>query len=825
MGDLILLIVLAILATPLFIVIHIYRRLSDLRNRIEENFANDQAEKHVIRRALERLNQLEATVRQLESEKGFSGQRTPGVTHSEPIGQARGASPGAASTITPDPSSAQPETITELPPLPPLPPVAATQKSVGSSSDNRHEPVTADQVQLKPLATVDSAVLKTSPRATTTFEQPGHSSHTISATPQEWEAMIGGNLLNKLGAFILVIGLGLFLYYTLDSFGPFAKLFIGFLVGSALLAGSTFAERWDQDPLFIRGLFGAGWASLYFTAYAAHGLQATRVIDSPVAAGALLLVTAAGMVAHSLHFASESTTGLAFLIAFVGMVIGPESGFTNFATLVLVSGLLFLSYRFAWSHLALAGIFLGYGLHFFHPVTGLGEGLVAGTTRTLPVANNILLCIYWLGFELTAIVTAWRHTVPGQIRGAQFLGNAGGFFLVSYLLRPIPPQGGEYVLWAEMAAFYLLSGYLRYSLFPARTNQDDSPEDAWFGNSESALCASVIATVLLVWYLLPATLVCIGWGVISLLVIEIGLRLPFPQLRNLGHLAAILAFGRVFMANLSIDGHTAGISHRLLTILPLVALYLQIFLRHAEDGISRNSTDGQRLITRAYLYFPVILLAVLARFELGRGLATPVWAGMALILQLMGRHFQLIDLQRQSIILGLFTALHGWGTDLRSLEASGWTANSPFIGGLTILLLFVCEAVTPREPPWREQEFEGAPTGIGNLLENKGRLLFSLSASFLLAFLLYLEISGSLLSMAWAFQGGLLLVLGFALREKPARQSGLLLLFLCLAKLFFHDLQNLDVPFRILSFVVLGLLLLGISWFYSRYQEKIKEYL
>ncbi|HNV70943.1 MAG TPA: DUF2339 domain-containing protein, partial [Candidatus Ozemobacteraceae bacterium] len=600
---------------------------------------------------------------------------------------------------------------------------------------------------------------------------------------------------------------------------------IGLLVGGGLLASSAAAERWGQDPLFIRGLFAAGWASLYFTVYAAHGLSATRVIDSPVVAGVLLMITAIGMVAHSLHFASEATTGLAFLIAFVGMVIGPEGAFTNFASLLLVAGLLLLSYHHAWSRLALVGTFLGYGLHFFHPVTGLGEGLTAQATRTLPVANNLLLCLYWWGFELMAIVTAHRHSVSGQLRGAQFMSNALGFFLVSYLLRPDPPQGGEYVLWAEMATFYLISAYLRYSKFPAKEDPDDAADNSWFGNSESALCASVVAAVLCVWYLCPATLVVIGWGIISLLVIELGLRLPFPTLKNLGHGVAMLSFGRVFLSNLTIDGHTAGVSHRLLTVLPMIALYIQIFLRHAEDGVARDSGEGQRVITRAYLYFPVILLAALARFELGRGLATPAWALLALSLQVLGRQFHLIDLQRQSVVLGLLTALHGWGTDLRSLEASGWLASSSLIGTVSIVLLFACEAATPREPPWREQEFEGAPTGIGNLLENSGRLLFSLSASFLLAFLLYLEITGSLLSMAWALQGGLLLVLGFALREKPARQSGLLLLFLCLAKLFFYDLQNLDVPFRILSFVVLGLLLIGISWFYTRYQDKIKEYL
>jgi uncharacterized membrane protein len=39
------------------------------------------------------------------------------------------------------------------------------------------------------------------------------------------------------------------------------------------------------------------------------------------------------------------------------------------------------------------------------------------------------------------------------------------------------------------------------------------------------------------------------------------------------------------------------------------------------------------------------------------------------------------------------------------------------------------------------------------------------------------------------------------------------------------DLRHMEVPFRIISFCLVGALLMGVSWIYSRYRDEIKKYL
>ena len=98
-------------------------------------------------------------------------------------------------------------------------------------------------------------------------------------------------------------------------------------------------------------------------------------------------------------------------------------------------------------------------------------------------------------------------------------------------------------------------------------------------------------------------------------------------------------------------------------------------------------------------------------------------------------------------------------------------------------------------------------------------------ASALLALLLFYEASGSWLTMAWGLEGVVLLMAGFPTRERNLRLSGMLLLLLCIGKLFFYDFRHLDTPYRILSFLVLGLFLLGVSWIYTRFRDVIRRYL
>ena len=81
------------------------------------------------------------------------------------------------------------------------------------------------------------------------------------------------------------------------------------------------------------------------------------------------------------------------------------------------------------------------------------------------------------------------------------------------------------------------------------------------------------------------------------------------------------------------------------------------------------------------------------------------------------------------------------------------------------------------------------------------------------------------ISVVWTIYGGALLTIGIARRSKLLRVMGLLLLGLTIFKVFLFDLSSLEKLYRIISFIVLGLILLTVSFLYQRYRQRVAEFI
>jgi uncharacterized membrane protein len=71
-------------------------------------------------------------------------------------------------------------------------------------------------------------------------------------------------------------------------------------------------------------------------------------------------------------------------------------------------------------------------------------------------------------------------------------------------------------------------------------------------------------------------------------------------------------------------------------------------------------------------------------------------------------------------------------------------------------------------------------------------------------------------SAVWLAFGVTLLIAGFLLRSQPVRLASAAVVALTIAKVFIVDMSGLEGVFRALSFIVLGLVLVGIGWLYQR---------
>jgi hypothetical protein len=318
------------------------------------------------------------------------------------------------------------------------------------------------------------------------------------------------------------------------------------------------------------------------------------------------------------------------------------------------------------------------------------------------------------------------------------------------------------------------------------------------GDQEREWCRDLYAgagamfALTLVWLKLPPPAVAPAWTILGLALFEIGLRSAASRLRLLAHLIAAAACVRLVVSDFAAMGNALQITYRTFTILPILAAHYYIWWRH------------QRASTRLYLYTAAILFIILARYELGHTFAVIAWALFGLMLFEVGQVRKIANLRWQSYAIALLSFFYA---------AQTFAANHArvFTGSVVIASLYCAQLLAPRN--------------AGDGIERHARAFYSILASLLLAILLFYEVSGSMLTMVWAVEALALLGAGFPLRDRLQRLSGLALFMICVLKLFLYDLRELETLNRILSFIVLGLILVGVSWMYTRFRDRIQRYL
>jgi hypothetical protein len=180
------------------------------------------------------------------------------------------------------------------------------------------------------------------------------------------ENLIGERILPRLGVVALVLGLALLLWYAVVNLGAAGKIALAGAAGSLMVAGGAFLRRRDSTKLIGGCLIGGGWAVVYSTAFAAHYVEVSRIIDSPLLGFLLLVGVALAALAHALRYRSEAIAGLAYLLIFVTLFMSPEPGPPAWLAMGLSgAGLIVLAWRAKWIRLCALGAAVVYAAEIF----------------------------------------------------------------------------------------------------------------------------------------------------------------------------------------------------------------------------------------------------------------------------------------------------------------------------------------------------------------------------------------------------------------------------------------------------------------------------
>lgn len=172
------------------------------------------------------------------------------------------------------------------------------------------------------------------------------------------ENFIGGKLLNRIGALIVIFAMAYFLKWSFDNhlIGELGRCVLGLLTGVGLIMAGQISLK-KNFPVFAQGLSGAGIAIIYLSSYAAVNYYH---LISPYMAFALMFITALGSgvlaaVGNMPGTAVMATMG-GFLVPFLmGSHTGQIVPLLSYIA-ILDLGILFLAYYRRWVFLDLIAL-------------------------------------------------------------------------------------------------------------------------------------------------------------------------------------------------------------------------------------------------------------------------------------------------------------------------------------------------------------------------------------------------------------------------------------------------------------------------------------
>ncbi|MDF1823552.1 MAG: DUF2339 domain-containing protein [Verrucomicrobiales bacterium] len=650
--------------------------------------------------------------------------------------------------------------------------------------------------------------------------------------------------LIRLGVMILIIGIGFFLRYTTtnEAVGPLVRVMVASLTGLGILGGGIRLMK-GRYELLGQGLAGAGFATFYFSFFTAHRLE---VFSTPTASILMILVTvAAGVVAlrhHSLLVAVLGMLG-GYLTPF--MIESDAPGVISLFSYVLLlgCGVFFLAWKKDWRLL----YYLSFGATWLIVVKAVDEGFL---TERFWIFMPFLIGFFVL-FSTVTFIHHLVHREKATVLELLFLFlNAGVFLWFSADLIE-STFSREAVAWVTVGLAVFYSAHIAF--FMKRGIKDRGLLMSFFG------LASLFVAIT-VPILLTKSWITVSWAVQGFIMLWIASRMRSEFLRQLAYALYLIVLGRFAVIDLfsqfdgldrsvSFDIYLSGLLERLLVLgVPIAS-----FLAAGRLFSNQSATESDWLVSEGNDIRPWFGHSKLSRFCFWVVLALSFISLNLEAIYSFGTFYEPFTGPALTLIwLGLAAVL------LREMLANRETIATAFfwmVCGAVVVKVFFYD-VFFWSPGWNLAFRENDPVdGVGMRLLNYGSLLgfllvvwqvfakrergglartfayLALASGFaytsmeawtaLNQFLPVFRMGG--LSIFWAVFALSLILTGISKSRAVMRGLGLTLLGLVIGKVFFIDLAGLDQLYRIVAFIILGILILLISFIYLKYRHRFER--
>ena len=422
---------------------------------------------------------------------------------------------------------------------------------------------------------------------------------------REWEQILGGNWLARIGVLALIIGAGFFLKFAFDNnwIGPTGQVILGIVAGLVMLGLGYYWQK--RYPILTQVLSGGGIAILYLSIFASFAIY--DLVHFYVALAFLLLVSIASAFL-ALRYNSMALAIIGILGAFIAPFIlgafgarGPEAGEAGRAIqllayiIVINIGVLILSTFRNWRWFTLLA--LGCSLITFGVWYGEFERDIS--VATAGIGMTIIFLIFVGATTLFHIV--WRRA-PQAFDLALMLINAAAYLGIS-----LGVMWDDFKVW--MGGFVLLLALFYGAIAYVALKRSDE-------NARLSLFALGIALVFLT-VAIPVQLgdkawATIAWAVEGTVLIWLSSILRMPQLRWFSYIVFITVAVRLLFFDTSVNISTFRpiLNERFLAFaVSIAALYVASYFLLRESKSSGRSKADATVFLIAANFFTLWLLS------------------------------------------------------------------------------------------------------------------------------------------------------------------------------------------------------------------------
>lgn len=672
------------------------------------------------------------------------------------------------------------------------------------------------------------------------------------------EYAIASVWLLRVAIVILVLGGVFFVTYSIEKgwLKPIARV-SGMLLGGVVMLGFGMKLANKKYHLIAQGLLGGGIAMLYIGIFA--GFSKFKIIDTLPAFALMIIITiTAGVIAvrlNSLLVAVFGVLGGYLTPILINTGTGNLPGLFSYLILLGICTLWIAKHR-DWKLLNFFAFIFTYGL-FFLAIDRHYED------QDFPMAITFLSLFFILFSFIPILYNIINRQKSTVIELIFMLINSSIFAIASFsMITDLYDKQYFAVVTIALTAFYI--GQIYFFLY--RKIQDRNLLIMLTG------FASIFVT-LTIPSLLSDEWITTAWAIQALAFMWMSKKMKSNFVRLVSHLLYFLTFGRLLSVDFYhnfVQATTVDYWHEMLnrfmtcgvTIISLVGSYY-ILKKEKEEGAA----------------LPIDYLDTMKKNDIGNLMKDSMiakvffWVVFAfLFIYLHFEFYYFFDTYYPPIRMTVLSYI--WLGGIIYIFSNYLNAGRKTMGILCsiFILLFICKLLFVDLSFWKFS-FDGfiyagsysLEAGIMRLLDFIPAIIFFGYACFLLLpktgedesnqlagyqmfgtislsllfFYTTFELNTFLADKAPGFQAGGISILwslfaiafvltGILKDSKALRYSGLFLFLVVVVKVFFVDLRSLDQLYRIIAFVVLGLIILAGAFVYVRFKdffatEEVKE--